>query len=196
MKRQILILSLFMFLIWNNAYTQESTQQKQVQFGLGIGISDIKDITQLFTDAGIAPQVFLPINISSKFRIEPGIAYFQTSSERTNYESSSKIFSIGLGIFPMTPKGAINIYYGARIGFIHATSSYKSGGSYSSEESGNGFYVAPTIGGEYYLSNSFTLGGEAQLRYVSYKEKDEDDDEESTSTLMGTRTIFFIRVYF
>ncbi len=92
----------------------------------------------------------------------------------------------------MTLKGAINIYYGARIGFIHATSSEKLSSGESCEESGNGFYVAPTIGGEYYLSNSFTIGGESQLRYVSYKEK----DEESTSTLMGTRTIFFIRVYF
>ncbi|MCK4447446.1 MAG: outer membrane beta-barrel protein [Candidatus Marinimicrobia bacterium] len=195
MKRQILILSLFMFLIWNNAYTQESTQQKQVQFGLGIGISDIqKDIAPVFSNIRIAPtvpNVFLPINISPKLRVEPEIGYIQTSNERTNYESSSKIFSIGLGIFPMTLKCAINIYYGARIGFIHATSQETLNGE-SYEGSGNGFYVAPTIGGEYYLSNSLTFGGESQLRYVSYKEK----DKESTSTFMGTRTIFFIRVYF
>jgi len=199
MRRQILILSLFMFLIWNNVYTQESTQQKQVQFGLGVGIADIRDIIQLFSDAGIAPQVFLPINISPKFRIEPGIGYFQTSSERTNWESSSKTLSLGLGIFPMTLKGDINFYYGARLGLMHVTSSYKeshNGYSYSDEASGNGFYIAPTIGGEYYLSNSFTLGGEAQLRYVSYKEKDEDDDEETTSKITSTRAIFFIRIYF
>ena len=97
----------------------------------------------------------------------------------------------------MTLKGSLNFYYGARFGLTRTSSSYEYSynGSGSDKRSGQGFFIAPTFGGEYFLNNNFTLGGEAQLRYASFSEKDEDNEERTTSST-STRAFLFIRFYF
>ena len=200
MKKQsfIITFSVLILLIWNNVYTQEPPPQKKTQVGIGVSITDIKDLFQYIEGAGPpATEIFIPINISPTLRIEPEIGFFQSSSENENFKSSSKSFSFGLGIFRMNLKDGINLYYGARLGLTRTSSSfeYSYNGSATDEQSVEGFFIAPTVGGEYFLNNSFTLGGEAQLRYASSSGKDEDDEEMTTSTT-ATRALLFIRFYF
>ncbi|UCH63691.1 MAG: hypothetical protein JSU77_04385 [Fidelibacterota bacterium] len=175
---------------------QEPLYLRETRVGVGVTISDIKELMQILEGGGILPIIFVPINVSPTLRIEPGIGYYQSSTEDPDYESSSKGLSLGIGIFPMTLRGGMNLYYGARLGRISTTSSYKYdyNGGETDEESGTGLFIAPTFGGEYFLSSSFTLGGEAQLRYVSLTEK--DDDEERTTSSISTRGLLFIRFYF
>jgi len=188
-------------------YSQESTQ---THFGIGVTTAGIKDLFLFVEGRGdIAPTIFVPISISSNFRIEPAIGFIQLSSDRDREpeyrsKSTSKSFHIGIGFFPVIPKEKYSLYYGTRLGFIKTSSSSEysySWGSHDSEESTSGFFVAPAIGGEYFLSDHFSLGGEAQVRYTSLsgEETETNNEREVTdlsSSSTSTRALIFIRFYF
>ncbi len=146
-------------------------------------------------NAGTVPQIFIPLNLSPRFRLEPGIGYFKSTIDMDYYEISSKGFSFGLGIFPMSRKGDVIIYNGVRLGITRTTSKEKFEGSDSEEDSEEGFFIAPTVGGEYVINERFTLGGEAQIRYASYKQY-RGEYSEWTTTSVITRSLLFIRFYF
>jgi len=61
------------------------------------------------------------------------------------------------------------IYYGIRAGAGENSSYYKSDQSGASTRINSLSYWGPTIGGEYYLTGHFSLGGEIFLRYESGK---------------------------
>ena len=150
--------------------------------------------------------------VAPNFRIEPEIGFFRSSSEieqngdNGSYDSKStlKSFHVGVGIFPMVSQEKSKLYYGARLGIIRNSSSRESSYSYEgysdSDEDSNkasGFYVAPTIGGEYFLSNHFSLGGEAQLRYSTFSEEgDDNNNAELSASSTATKALIFIRFYF
>ncbi|MCH8013168.1 MAG: outer membrane beta-barrel protein [Candidatus Marinimicrobia bacterium] len=193
--RIMITISATILVTLGNVFTQEVTAEKKTQVGVAVAITDIKEVFQYIDEAISAPEIFITINVSPKLRLEPGIAFFQSSSGNGDFKSSSKSFSIGLGIFPMTLKDGINLYYGARLGLIRTSSEYSFNGSDSEEMSAGGFFIAPTVGGEYFLNSSFTLGGEAQLRYASFT-KEDGIDEEGTSSTTSTRALLFLRFYF
>ena len=199
MKRLILILFIgtTYLMAFSFIYAQERTNIKKNNLGVGVTISDIKELFQFISsDVGIAPTIFIPINISPTFRIEPEFGLYMSTLESNDESDKLKLgnLNLGIGFFPMINKKNIKIYYGPRVGLIYSSSNEYYNDT-KSEISGIGFYIAPVVGGEFYFAKHFSLGGEGQLKY-SYSSLKEDDDEKGSSLILSTRTLVFIRFYF
>lgn len=80
-----------------------------------------------------------PITFNNKFRLEPEVGFWT--------RGGSQGYSAGLGIYGLKPSSDLLFKYGVN-GGIFAEDIY---------------FLAPTVGGEYFLSKRFSIGAEAQL---------------------------------
>lgn len=174
MKRLELIVLIFSFC--GVAFAQDTTRQPQPRWGIGISVS------------GNTGVIFVPIEVSQRFRLEPEFDVYRGESRRRDYSSTQTNLSVGSGFFAMTRTGNVNVYYGARLTITSMLSTWKDRGE-PDERSGSGFSVGGVVGGEYFLGDRFTLGGEARL-IVSYLRRYGD------STVFRTRGLGLLRYYF
>jgi hypothetical protein len=184
-----------------------------MRFGIGVTSTGIGELFSAVARGGTAPTIYLPIRTSSHFRIEPelGIGRFSTDREMSGSgaagrKQSSKTFNIGVGLFGIASKGKADLYYGGRLGYIRSTTAFEfnnSGFSSKDEESRSGYFAGPAVGIEYWVSDHFSMGGEAQVNYskLSGEEKEsgagrmpETTDVSSSST--ATSMLIFVRFYF
>ena len=142
MKLRTLLLSSLILFFCTNLFSQE---EKDSEFKIGIGISlfNIADYEWDYESAG-SNDIYIPIDINDKFRIEPSVGF-----SISNY---SEGFSAGIGGFGKSTISDFNLLYGMRF-------------AYNSNEI---LTIAPTVAGEYYFINHFSLGCEVQLRGLIY----------------------------
>lgn len=194
MKRSIFILLLVTLLL--ASYQLQAQDRKSL---IGIGISMGKEI--ISSNGSVLtlfdfPSIYVPIIISSKFRLEPGIGFYRYSGSGTNWEESTTILSLSFGIFAVTRKDKVDIYYGVRNGLICTWDydRYDWNGVERYERSKTDYYVGPAMGGEYFFSKHFSLGGEVQLNYVFIGQWDGGDGG-GTEGGIRTKTLIFVRWY-
>ena len=171
---------------------EERSQEKRSRIGFGVSLG--KEIINIPNEALTLldfPSFYLPIRISPNFRLEPEIGYYRYSRSDEDWKGSYSILSIGCGIFRMTRKGNVDIYYGARLGLISSSNSYESSWS-DGKESKTDFYVGPAFGGEYFFTQHLTLGGEIQFNYIFMGQWDGGEGSES---VMRTKPLIFVRWY-
>ena len=202
------LLSFMVVILFSTIVTAFAQEAKQPQIGFGVSVVDVKDLIRILSgDGDISPSIFLPINVSSKLRIEPEIGFFmvtsddETKTQNEKNEDYSDQFHVGIGIFPLKHLGSYTLYYGARLGYIHLSSynEYDYGYKVRSESSSSGFYIAPGAGGEYFFNNHFSIGGEVQFRFTSLSGEEKNDMNVTTdlsSSSISTRAIVLIRCYF
>lgn len=182
----ILLFMVSFFLVSNLIHAQEKENR------VGIGISIGKEI--MFEEGTFTlldfPSFYVTFILSSHFRVEPEIGYYRYSSSWSDPYSEGKssygILSVGCGLFYTIRKEKVDIYYGARLGFIRTSSYYKSSwnewnGTTETDRSRVDFYIGPALGGEYFFTKHLSLGGEIQLNYISIGEwvvKELEPDEE------------------
>jgi len=132
--------------------------------------------------------VTVPILLPS-VRLEPQIGYSLTSRSVTGEDDETDaILEIGGGAFKtLRTYDNADVYAGGRIGLLHRSQS--SGNTTLSE---TGFFIGPAVGGEYHLSDHFSLGAEAGLFYRGIPTPEEDDLSLSTIRTNGR---LFVRVY-
>jgi len=179
------------------AQAQETTPAKRTRVGIGIAITESIESVSWYDTTPVS--IFVPIDLSARFRIEPEIGFMRSSEdEAERYKRSRKGFYVGVGIFPMTGRENVNLYYGVRLGFVRTYWSYYYGLELTDDRPQRGFFFAPAVGGELFLSSSFALGGEAQFRYISISGEGTDSGYKiELSTLeRSTRALFFIRFFF
>lgn len=175
-------------------------QGQEKRSRIGIGISMGKEITS--SNGSVLtlfdfPSIYVPIIISSKFRLEPGIGFYRYSDSGTDWEESTTILSLSFGIFVVTRKDKVDIYYGVRNGLICIWDydRYDWNGTERYERSKTDYYFGPAMGGEYFFSKHFSLGGEVQLNYVFIGQWDGGDGG-GTEGGIRTKTFIFVRWYF
>lgn len=117
-------------------------------------------------------EIYFPIDISSRWRVEPSIRYSQyedsqsasTTSFDTSYYSKQKTLDLSLGFFyQYQAYESVAIYYGLRGGYSiieYETRSVTDQTSSSSTYKGDGYSVVPTLGIEYWFAQRFTVAGE------------------------------------
>jgi hypothetical protein len=186
----------------------QAQEAKQSKIGFGVSVVDVKDIIRILSgDGDISPSIFLPINVSSKLRIEPEIGFFTVTSEDKTPTQNEKNkdysdqFHFGIGIFSLKNLVSYHLYYGARLGYIHFSSYNENDMGYTirDESSSSGFFIAPTMGGEYLFNNHFSLGGEVQVRFTSLSGEEKNDMNivtDLSSSSISTRALVLIRCYF
>ncbi len=107
-----------------------------------------------------ANTIYLPLNIIENIQLEPEFSYYDYNMEDDQYVHKNKRFSVGIGIFPKINLELFDFYYGLRAGYIK-TDTYS--------RNGKGYYIAPTLGTEYFFTKRISIGGEAQLKYSEVK---------------------------
>ncbi len=90
----------------------------------------------------------------------------------------------------------MNFYYGIDIGVILSAYSIESNSQYfeSVSRDKTDFFIGPAIGGEYMFNDSFSLGAEIQINYISVGQYD-DDSQDVSQSLISTRGLITLRWY-
>ena len=170
------------------------SQEEKTRIGLGVSLG--KDIRrgydgELLTSFD-APSYYIPILISNSFRIEPEIGIYRYSITLNEGDRSYTVLSVACGIFPVSHKGKVDIYYGGRIGLVYSSETYQ----YPQNESDQSKYdlqLSPAIGGEYFFTDHLSLGGELQLNLLFPDQWNGDDISEM---IIKSKTLIFVRFYF
>ena len=161
---------LFLILFSVAGFSQTATvPDKLVRVGFGMAFQDVYTGDYMTFEAS---QLYLPIDFRN-FRIEPTISRRLTREETPIMEThTERETKLGVGLFLKKNYDKTTIYYGIRMGI----GEYKFTYAYSSSSSRyNNFntirYWGPAMGGEYYFSPHFSIGGETLLE-MENKDKD------------------------
>ena len=208
MKQIIARSTLFTILCLSTAFSQE----EKGRLGLGVSLNP----TALFSGSTTS-TVFLPVGLTDiyltldngkGFRLEPEFGIYSTSSESStgapyasSSSSSASLIRIGTGVFGMFLRdSSFNAYAGPRVGVLLTSQTSQSGTSPETTTSESDIYVGFSLGGEYYLSPHFSLGGEVQLNYIKFGEPKRDPASTTLSTstrsMYTNNAVMFFRWYY
>jgi len=197
------------------AATAASAQVQQRPLGIGVTVNPWALFVMEEDDLGYMPwgfgDFYLPINAGPGVRIEPEAGVWRMSMESSTptsrSSSSGTQLRLGVGLLLLKPLGGgTQFYAGPRAGIIRTSSRYQYSGPYvpatDQKSHQTDKWIALAVGGEHFFSPHFSLGAEAQLKYISYGEEVVDsgtspppDADYSRSALSNTGLIF-LRYYF
>jgi hypothetical protein len=168
------------------------TLSDEITYGIGAAVND-------------SLKIYFPIN-TGNFLIEPSIVYFDNNNDTDSpqsFNTEDKTTQIGIGVFVKSaPVKNTYIYYGARVGYIKNESNSDFSGSQISKSKDDGYFIAPTIGAEYRVIDSFSIGLDLSLSYsktdgstnTSFNNFDSTFDTKNTTTRSAAEII--VRYYF
>jgi len=182
--------------------------------GVGVSVSNASPSTSL--PAGEAtvslptPSLLIPIDVSETFRIEPVLGYSRlttsSSVDGPDYEEETSTtltsLRIGVGAFAKASRGNdTNLYFGGRVGYNRVSYNrvrQRNDDDYEESSNPSGFFIGPTVGGSYFFSDFFSIGGEVEARYSNIGTSEEEDDftvSEDVTTIT-LRPSLVMRFYF
>jgi hypothetical protein len=196
-------------------YPQDSSKSS-VKWGVGISSPVFFTSSyQFIIPPAQNTSISVPVFIKATFKLEPFISFSDyqyeneykpaTTTTTDRNETKYRFMTVGLGIFYSWPIKKTNVHFGGKLGYIKSQYEYifeGSGFSSSNEDKGSGYLLSPAVGGEYFFSDHFSLGGELNFEWTSVDSDGEDRDNsnvrESSSTVkrFSTGGIVNIRVYF
>lgn len=153
-------------------------QETKSKFGLGAtfnpgALSIPGEAETVLTQAGFN-NVLMPIR-GQGFTFEAEFGLLRSTTERqvqtgptTSITVKNKISNkrLGVGVLKhLARRDNLEPYFAPRVGFIFASAEEPQGGSNTKTSSSN-FYATGGAGAQYFFSDHFTLGGEAQLTYT------------------------------
>jgi hypothetical protein len=184
--------------------------------GVGVSVSNASPSTSL--PAGEepvslpTPSLLIPIDVSETFRIEPVLGYSRLTTSREidapdddlNEETSTTLTSlrIGVGAFAKASRGNdTNLYFGGRVGYNRVSYNrvrQRNDDDYEESSNPSGFFIGPTVGGSYFFSDFFSIGGEVEARYFNIGTTEEEDDVTVSEdvTTITLRPSLVMRFYF
>jgi hypothetical protein len=166
--------------------TPVAAQAPAQRFGVGVSLDMTP--TSSFTILGGSPileartgNIHFPVRVSRRLRIEPMLGYAKetqksTSSGSSNSSSFSTLrFSVGLTW--LLPRGSdFQLYAGPRLGLWRRRAQDKTTApgfpAFSQTASQTNKFLSGVFGGEYFVTPSFSVGGEAQLTWTSFGDID------------------------
>lgn len=159
--------------------------EDDITVGLGVSINSFPVVTATAADGrpvSLSPSsVSIPIT-SSSLRIEPEIGFSRESVSSEDDAQTQSTLTVGTGGFLVSRYDDARLLLGGRVGLSRRASSVE----FNSEEetsSAIDFLIGPAIGGEYYLSDHFSMGVEARFLYVNLGAPDDAPDDFSATRL-------------
>lgn len=158
--------------------------------------------------------LYVPIDISNSFRIEPSVRYgtselkFSESEEDSSDTQETETWEIGVGLFGLKQvTEAAHIYFGARLAYVESESTIAQPLSFGdvaySQSKQDGYRIGPTLGFEYLFGGHFSIGGEASYTFLDVEGESrtwiEDFELSRTDTEQksnGTQTRLIFRYMF
>lgn len=171
-------------------------QQSEPRGGIGIALSNL-DTGSLFTGGFPAAHVYVPFVISPGMRIEPELGVLKLEDDQDPSQDVS-VYTLGVGLLFTRRVGEdLLAYVGPRLAVSRVSQPVDDPfGPASVDAVGTDLRIAGAIGGEYFFSPRFSLGGEAQLAFTSVG----DRDVSGVGTIRGgssiaTHALVFFRAY-
>ena len=177
-------------------------------FGVGVSVQS--------NDAWI----YVPIDVTPRFRIEPSIRFVSAESESqtqssgfgfpvtTSVKSDTDQYELAVGLFGKTTLAeSVRLYYGARAAYIDNETTQRIATRFQTVEdvveqnsSLDGYRISPTLGFEYLINEHFSLGGEAEWFYQDLDADISQTDVDIAGTAKlksnGTATRLIVRFTF
>jgi hypothetical protein len=185
-----------------------SSHVSAADFGVGVSVQS--------NDAWI----YMPVDVTPGFRIEPSIRFVSSESESqtqsssfgfpitTSVKSESDQRELAVGLFGKAVLGeSVQLYYGARAAYIDNETKQRIATRFQTvedvieeESSLDGYRISPTLGFEYLINEHFSLGGEAEWFYQDLDSDISQTDAEVAGTAKfksnGTATRLIVRFKF
>ena len=171
------ILLIIFLSVTNLCFSQDSLHFNHKDIGFGADILNDK--------------YYFPIFLNDKLKIEPEIEFYLRYDDP--HANDSKLFEIGSGFFYTLNYGQLIPYFGLRIGYTYFNNKYAENNTHKE----SGFYMSPTLGGEYFLFERFSLGFELLAKYIHTDGNETYIGGERESKRRGFQTItyFVLRIY-
>ena len=164
-------------------------------FGIGMQLNDLMP-----NESDNIPTILLPITIGSILRIEPEISLERMSTKIAETDGQdgtaieySQDFSLGLLVFLSYEEEENNFYIGVRGAYGMFGTTYE-GAFDEADNEYTAFAITPAIGGELFIKEKFSLGGEILFPYVS-SEQELDSNTNVTLSIMHSGARAFLRFY-
>ena len=176
-------------------------QDDGVKVGIGVNLIQATiapDLSGGGTFGAVAlGDILVPIHFGQRFKLEPwlGVVRSREKSEDTGFTSEEKLtqWRFGTGLYYRFPASESFVpYFGPRVGLLLTSFSneFTNGGSSKFELSETDFLIGLALGGEYFFSGHFSLGGEVQLNYISLGEPTEKVDGTEITNGSLSRSLF------
>ncbi|HEU4385019.1 MAG TPA: outer membrane beta-barrel protein [Anaeromyxobacteraceae bacterium] len=152
------------------ALAQQQQQREGVRVGLGLGmnVNQLVQPTNLnFT--GLPPvALYVPIQISSQFRVEPWLGFWTFSQNdfpgRVG-DMSNHVWDIGVGgLWYFQPATPLGLYLGGRLALTFSGAEIDPGVTASETD----FRIHAVGGAEYFIAQRFSFGAELQVGPTFY----------------------------
>lgn len=206
---------IFAFLALSPTHAQDQDEEGGTSVGIGMALNEsaslariVRTETRFGTRTAVDPggffgngvNLFVPIRAPGLL-IEPEIGYARVDftfdpDSGDKIERTGSRLTFGSGLFGISSLGEDSrAFFGGRIGVVR-TGTTREDGDESDSESKIDFFIGPSIGGEYSLSDHFALGVEGGIYYVNLGEFDEPDSGDLSTSIIQTRGLLFFRAYF
>lgn len=178
-------------------------QPQGTKFGIGVSLIQgviAPNFEELQFGTVALSNIFVPIILGSNFKLEPEIGFYRLSEDEDTFEGTLTQWRFGLGAFYYLPATeSVRVYVGPRVGLQLTSLSAEEDVELELGETDLTFGLA--LGGEYFLSDHFSCGGEVQLNYVSLGEPDVevdgvDQDLDVSRSVISNNALILVRWYF
>jgi hypothetical protein len=148
----------------------QAQQRDGVKVGLGLGmnVNQLAQPTTLNWSGTVPVNLYVPIQISPAFRVEPWLGFWTFSQNnfvgRPN-DMSMHAWDLGVGgLWYFQPANPFGIYLGGRLGLTFSGGEIDPGVTASETD----FRIQAVSGGEYFIAPRFSVGAELQLGVTFY----------------------------
>jgi hypothetical protein len=200
MKTRLLLSITVIILFLSSLHAQEN----EIKFGLGISLNPIAILSTstqstLFLPIGLT-NIYAPVTFNKKYRVEPEMGIYSSSSETTSGSSTSKnsstLLRLGLGLQIIKSfDDVFNASFGFRFGILSISSTASYTGSKETTSNETDYYIGLAVGGEHMLSQHFGIGGELQLNYVRFGQPSNTSGSK-TQNMFTNNALMFLRWYY
>ncbi len=189
------------------------TSTKDFQIGIGAGLSLLSPVivggSTIFAGPFGGGSLVIPLDIAGVVRIEPEVGFFHYNQGTDTNSDTSTTVKLGAGIFWMfgigdDAQGTLGARLGPQIvSQVQERPEAMGAGSVETTRTAINFAAGPAFGGEYFFSENFSLGAEAQINFMYLGEEDISVDpgpdpggNDQTGFAAHTNAVIFARVFF
>lgn len=196
------VLSLFSMVIIFSLFSSRLTAG--TIYGAGISINPTAFFPEndetLFLPSGMA-TFYLPIKFGESFTLEPEFGIYLRSAKEESYNEDISFSRFGLGLFHgLMKKENFSMNLGARLAYLSNSTEISNDGETISEISQSALSIGLCLGGEYFLSNYFSIGLEMQANYFIYEiptvRPADFEFNRFEQNILSTNGLLFFRFYF
>jgi len=164
-------------------------------FGIGASVNAVPVVPS----ATATDSIDIPVGLTAPItfhdvRFEPQIGFVRTHRTGKNTSQTTSAITFGTGAFYLLHFGDTVLQAGGRIGFTRVGMEREDADSNERDFTVD-MFVGPVLGGEYYVSDHFSIGIEARFLYISIGRRKKAPAARSASVLQ-TNGAAFARFHF